>query len=83
MRIKLTILESRCRSNYHKKGDSFIVDDLCPSICHELWQGGYPYIFTLKNNGDLDMGLERKKEFTYQCPDQGRVKIKGEIFNDQ
>lgn len=36
-KIKLTITESDCRSGYHKAGDEFIVDDLCPPVCRELW----------------------------------------------
>ncbi len=82
MKIKLTIIESKCRSNYHKKGDSFIVGDLCPPICHELWQCIYPYVHTLQNNGELEMGKEKGKRFTMKCPDNGRVIINGEIIND-
>ena len=45
-KIKLKITESNCRCNYHKQGDEFIVEDLCPPICHELWNVIYPYIFS-------------------------------------
>ncbi len=35
-KVKLTITESRCRGGYCRKGDEFIVEDLCPPLCHEL-----------------------------------------------
>ena len=48
-KVKLTVTESRCRCGYVKKGDTFIVDDLCPPLCHELWNTIYPSVFALKN----------------------------------
>ncbi|WP_425447211.1 TIGR04076 family protein [Dethiothermospora halolimnae] len=78
-KVKLTILESKCRANYHKAGDIHIVGDVCPPICHELWQCIYPNIYTLLNNGDLDYGTSRKKRFEALCPDNGRVLIRGEV----
>ena len=79
MKVKLTILESNCRGNYHKAGDILIVEDLCPPICHELWQCIYPSIYTLMNNGDLDFGEKKAKKFRFRCPDNGRVLIEGEV----
>ncbi|MCP4176826.1 MAG: TIGR04076 family protein [bacterium] len=78
----MTITKSNCRSGYHKQGDTFIVEDICPSICHELWNNIYPNVYTLLNGGDLDYGNKRAKEFDSQCPDGGRVKLKGEIIVD-
>ena len=52
-KIKLTVTESRCRSGYHQAGDTFIVEDLCPPLCHELWNRVYPYLFALQNGADL------------------------------
>lgn len=80
MKVKLTIVESNCRSGYHKKNDVFIVDDLCPPICHELWQCIYPSVYTLHNGGVLDSGDKKSKSFEFKCPDQGRVVIKGEVI---
>lgn len=82
MKIKLTILESTCRGNYHEKGDSYIVTDLCPPICHELWQCIYPSVYALLNGGDLDFGNRRTHEFQFRCPDQGRVLLHGEILQE-
>lgn len=79
MKIKLTVIESICRSNYHKKGDVFIIEDLCPPICHELWQCIYPSVYTLLNNGNLDYGNLKAKRFQMRCPDNGRVLIQGEV----
>ena len=56
MKVKLTITESRCRSGHFKAGDDFIVEDLCPPLCHELWHSIYPYVCVLQNGGDLDYG---------------------------
>lgn len=82
MKVKLTILESKCRGGYHKKGDSFIVKDICPPICHELWQSIYPGVYTLLNNGDLDYGTTRAKKFQIRCPDGGRVLVEGCVVED-
>lgn len=79
MKIRLTINESRCRSGYCKKGDTFIVEDLCPPICHELWNVIYPYVFALQNGADLDCDDSRAKSFDAKCPDGGRVCIHGEV----
>ena len=54
--VKLTVVESKCRNGYCKKGDNYIVDDLCPPICHELWNCMYPLIYALQNGADLDYG---------------------------
>ena len=79
MKVKITVLESKCRCGYHKEGDVFIVKDICPPMCHELWQCIYPSVYVLLNNGELDCGSSKAKEFTFRCPDNGRVLIKGEI----
>lgn len=82
MRVQLKILESKCRGGYHKQGDVFIVEDLCPPICHELWQCIYPYVYTLQNNGTLDYGTAKARMFQFRCPDQGRVLVQGEVLED-
>lgn len=81
-RVKLTITESKCRSAYFKKGDEFIVDDLCPPICHELWNIIYPSVYALLNGAELDYGDGRAKGFDANCPDGGRVSVHGEICSD-
>ena len=78
-KVKLTITESACRSGYFKAGDTFIVEDLCPPLCHELWNIIYPYVFALQNGAELDCGEIRAKRFTAHCPDGGRVQIFGEV----
>lgn len=79
-KVKLTITESNCRCGYLKKGDEFIVEDLCPPICHELWHYIYPYVMVLLNGGDLDHGEKKAKVFDAKCPDGGRVHIHGEVI---
>lgn len=77
-KVRLTVLESRCRCGLHKKGDTFLVEDVCPPVCHELWHIVYPMVYTLLNGGELDYGDSRAKAFTAACPDGGRVILHGE-----
>lgn len=79
-KVKLTVTESRCRCRYCKAGDEFIVEDLCPPLCHELWNGIYPMVYVLLNGGDLDCSDIRAKQFDARCPDGGRVCIHGEVM---
>lgn len=53
-KVKLTVIESKCRCVYLKTGAEFVVGDLCPPICHELWNDIYPSVYVLQNGGDLD-----------------------------
>ena len=80
-KVKLTVLESRCRGDYCKKGDVFIVEDVCPPICHELWHAVYPFVYALQNGADLDCGNARAKAFEAKCPDGGRVIVRGEAID--
>jgi len=79
-KVKLTIVESRCRGGYHRKDDTYIIEDLCPPICHELWNSIYPSIYVLLNGGSLDYGNTREKKFEMKCLDGGRVVIRGEVL---
>lgn len=83
MKVKLTIIESQCRCDCHKEGDIFFVEDVCPPICHELWQNIYPSVYALLNNGDLDLDERRAKKFSLRCPDNGRVLISGEVNTNE
>lgn len=80
-KVRLTITESRCRGGYHKKGDVFLVEDLCPPLCHELWNTIYPLVYALQNGAALDCGDTRQKSFDAKCPDGGRVHIHGEAID--
>ncbi|MBF4691537.1 TIGR04076 family protein [Fusibacter ferrireducens] len=80
MKVRLEIIESKCRSHYHKKGEVFIVEDICPPICHELWHVIYPNVYVLTNNGVLDYGCMKAQKFEARCPDGGRVTIRGEAI---
>ena len=82
MKVKLTVTESRCRSGYCKTGDIYIVEDLCPPVCQELWHQVYPYVFALRNGAALDYGTEKAREFDACCPDSGRVRIHGEVVEE-
>ena len=79
-RVKLKVLESRCRGGYHQAGEEFVVEDLCPPLCHELWSVIYPQVYVLQNGGDLDHGETRARVFEAACPDGGRVVIRGEVL---
>lgn len=77
-KVRLTVLESNCRCGYCKKGDNYIVEDLCPPICHELWNCMYPLVYALQNGANLDYGNIRSPQFDVKCPDGGRVLVHGE-----
>ena len=79
-KVRLTVTESKCRGGYLKEGDTFIVDDLCPPICHELWNAIYPSVYALKNGAALDYGTKRAACFDAMCPDECRVHIHGEAI---
>ena len=81
-RVKLTVLESRCRENWCRAGDQFVVEGLCPPVCHELWSGIYPQVFALLNGALLDHGTERVRFFEAACPDGGRVRVRGELLEE-
>lgn len=81
-KVKLTVTESRCRENWCREGDVFVVDGLCPPVCHELWNSVYPQVFALLNGADLDYGETRACVFEAACPDGGRVKLRGERLPD-
>lgn len=83
MKVKLTILESRCRGGHFEAGQTFLVDDLCPPLCHELWNAAYPYVFALQNGGLLDQDEARVPCFTVRCPDGGRVVLRGEAVPNE
>lgn len=81
-KVKLTITESACRCGYFRAGQEFIVEDLCPPLCHELWNTIYPMVYVLLNGGDLDHGEGRARAFDARCPDGGRVRVHGEAVED-
>lgn len=82
LKVKLTITDSSCRSGYFKKGQEYIVEDLCPPLCHELWNNIYPSVYALLNGAELDYGSGCAKMFDAKCPDECRVSIRGEIMEE-
>lgn len=81
-KVKLTITKSKCRCEYCKQGEEYIVDGKCPPLCHELWNIIYPSVYALENGAELDYGDIRAKKFDAKCPDGGRVCIHGEIVDE-
>ena len=81
-KVKLTVTKGACRCGYHREGDTFLVEDLCPPLCHELWNAAYPYVFALRNGAALDCGEDRSFSFDAACPDGGRVVLHGEAVED-
>ena len=59
------------------------MEDLCPPLCHELWNVIYPYVFALQNGGNLDCGNIKVKSFDAVCPDGARVSIHGEVIESE
>lgn len=81
-KVKLTVTASKCRIGCCKTGDTFLVEDLCPPLCHELWNTIYPMVYALQNGVELDYGNTRSKQFDAKCPDSGRVCIHGEVVEE-
>ena len=81
-KVRLSITESKCRCGYFTNGREFIVEDLCPPLCHELWNVIYPSVYALLNGGSLDHGAGKSKTFDAKCPDGGRVLIHGEVIEE-
>ena len=82
IKVKITITDSKCRCGYFKKGQEFVVEDICPPIGHELWNNIYPLVYALQNGAELDYGDTRAKMFDVKCPDEGRVTIHGEVIEE-
>lgn len=80
-KVKLTVLSGSCRCGTRKTGDPFPVGDLCPPICHGLWNCAYPMVYALRNGADLDFGTKKETAFCVKCPDEGRVILRGEAIN--
>lgn len=81
-KVLLTITESRCRCGYVRAGDTFVVEDLCPPLCHELWNCLYPSVYALQNGARLDRGTGKAKCFDAVCPDESRVRVHGEVLEE-
>lgn len=77
-KVILTVTQANCRCGYHKTGERFVVGDLCPPLCHELWHCAYPMVYALQNGALLDCGETRAPMFDVRCPDGGRVVLHGE-----
>lgn len=80
-KVKLTVTDGECRCGYHKEGDEFLIGDLCPPLCHELWNTVYPAVYALLNGAQLDYGETRAAQFDAKCPDGGRVCVHGEVID--
>ena len=81
-KVRLTVIRSECRCKCCTNGDVYIVDDVCPPLCHELWQQIYPMVYALGNGAEMDCGNSRQKQFDAVCPDEGRVRIHGQVMED-
>lgn len=82
-KVRLTVTKGECRCGCHKTGEEFIIGDLCPPLCHELWNSIYPSVYALLNGAELDYGSERAPCFDAKCPDGGRVCVHGEVIHGE
>lgn len=81
-KVKIYVKESKCRGGYCKAGEEYIVEDLCPPLCHELWNCMYPFVYVLLNGGMLDYKNGKAPMFEMKCPDEGRVVVSGERIEE-
>ena len=84
-KVKITITNSNCRSGYFEKGQEYIVEDLCPPICHELWNSMYPLVYALQNGAELDYGnvvmMYHNSNKTAEVPEYvGKYDLLGEKY---
>ena len=80
-RVRLTITDSWCRCFCSER--QFLVEDLCPPLCHKLWNSIYPQACALLNGAGLGYGGVRAKRFDAKCPNGGRASIHGEIMEEE
>ncbi len=59
--VRLTVTESRCRSGCCKAGDTYLVEDICPPLCHELWHTLYPMVYALLSGASLEYANTRAR----------------------
>ena len=80
--VILTVTQANCRCGYHRQGERFVVGELGPPLCHELWHCAYPLVYALQNGAVLDYGEGRAAAFDVKCPDGGRVVLHGEAAGE-
>jgi len=69
MPVKVSVTKGKCQGNYHKKGDSFIIDETTPDgMCISAWDVISPYVMTLLYGGNLPWEKEKGAAIIH-CPD--------------
>ena len=81
-RMKLTVIRSECRGGLHSEGEEYVIGEVCPPICHELWNNIYPMLYAAGCGADIESGEGYSSAFTASCPDGGRVTVKCERIDD-
>lgn len=80
-RIKITVVESKCRSGYHKK-----VIVLSQKIYAHLFVMNCGIVLIrrsmLYRTGNFNYGNGKASAFDVKCPDGGRVTIHGILIDD-
>ena len=65
MPIKVTVVKGKCQGDFHKIGDSWIIESMTPlGMCLGAWGAVFPYV----------MALDLKGEFSWE-KDPSRIKI--------
>lgn len=70
-KVKLTITKNNCTCGYYEDNQEFIIGDLCPPICSDVWYEMYPVILALQKDGIY----KGKTEFDFDCKTEGKVGI--------
>ncbi len=81
-KVKITILESRCRLGTCKKGDEYVFWDVCPPVCAKLWGLMWPEVLKLHNGGEVETERGPAKWFEADCPDGSFVRARAETVED-
>ena len=59
--VILTVTQANCRCGYHRQGERFVVGELCPPLCHELWHCAYPLVYALQKSREQHLLLLPKR----------------------
>ena len=80
-KVLLTVTQSRCRCGYSKAGDTFAVEDLCPPICHELWNN-LRLCMRYKTGRHWTMGTAKRDALTQCVPTGAEYMFTGKSWNE-
>ena len=77
-RVRMTVLQSSCRSMNCCAGDSCLVGEGSPPICCELWREAEARVRALQCSAAPELAV-----FTVGCPDGARITLRCEAVGEE